>query len=686
MRTSRSLYALLLMTVFGFVTACGNKSAAPAPQTSRVTLEQVRSQAEKALDVNRSSDQRQRAREATVRAMVEFLKLPDSVRVNKAEWEKPVPGGTAPMVRLFESGSVRVIGLMLPGPGVVPPGERVLVQVNLTSGPQAAELAALPGGQVMSAKTLEDGGQTLLTLAFSMARGGGYVAHYQRDSRTGEFRPNVSVFKGLPAKIGDLSLEVRNNFLIVASPVPEAWRPRFDAKQPLRLYFDADLALDWKSRFVLLDERNFSTFQGFHTALDAKAPKADRDQAWDKATRKLPAYLQEMDSWTEDLTAKLPAGATVNRDQQANLAVRLVSIPVPDSEQSFTVIQHRSGGGLPAAQAITLPGVVESLRMTSRQGLPGLVVLMDATPRGAKGTPVARKAVTLLRFTSGGDWETAPDWFGFLPVDAAWSFQRPANSANLTIEWNPVAFPQASVMLLPEADPSVRLCENTTGCFSLTWAGDRLGGTGWLAEKLKTATSASATAQQVMSAAEDVKQYLLMPDIQALGTAQLAVTLSKAAGLDIPVYDAGANTRVVGLPLNGSGVVPVIIQADKNVVIESTAPRIIDRWVGARAVEGGGARWLVVAGKGTDSGAVLLYRWDGSAWQAANALDDRYDNMIAERIRISYAPGQTTPVRGLYVRGGPELTVSVGPDGSVALCEGTRACTNYVFDSRWQMR
>jgi len=684
LRTSRSLFVPLLITVTVLLAACSSKSASPAPQTARVTLHQVRTEAEKALDATLSSDQRQQAREATVRLMLEFLKTPESTRVSKAEWEKPVAGETGPLVRFFESGSVRLLGLVLPGPGVVPPGERVLVQTTLTSGPQAAELGVLPGGQVMGAKAMEEGGQTLLTLAYSMARGGGYVAHYQRDSRSGEFRPNVSVFKGLPGRIGDLTLDVRENFLVVVSPVPEAWRPRFDAKQPMRLYFDADLALDWKSKFVLLDERNFSAFQGFRIALDGKASKADRDEAWDKATRKLPAYLQEMDSWTEDLTAKLPAGATVSRDQQANLAVRLVSIPVPDSEQSFAVIQHRSGGGLPAAQAITLPGVVESFRMTNRQGLPGLVILTNATPRSGKG--VARRAVTLLRYTSGGDWEPAPDWFGFLPVDSAWVLQRSANSFSLTIEWNPTAMAQASVTLLPGADPSVRLCQSAATCFSLTWAGDRLGGTGWLAEKLKTVTAGSVTTQQVMLAAEDLKQYLLTPEIQSLGTIQLATALSRATGVEMPVYDAGAGTRVVSMPTNASGVVPVLVQADKSVVIESTAPLTVDRWVGARVVEGGGERWVVVAGKSTSAGAVLLYKWDGLTWQPVSALNEPFDRMIAERIRVSYAPGQTVPVRGLYVRGGPELTITVGPDGSVALCEGTRACINYLFDSRWQLR
>lgn len=214
-----------------------------------------------------------------MRSLLDLLRRPESLTVGKAAREQPAAPGAGPLMRYVDNGKVRVYAVAMPGPGVVPPGERVVVQYSGRGrDPQAAEATALPGGQLVAARALEENGQLLLALAFAPARRGGYLAIYLRDAQTGEFKPHPAGVKGLPNRLGELTLDVRDQYLVVSTTSQDAWRPRFDDRQPLRLYIDADLALEWKGRLVVLDERNFTLFQGFAMALDAKASKAERDE------------------------------------------------------------------------------------------------------------------------------------------------------------------------------------------------------------------------------------------------------------------------------------------------------------------------------------------------------------------------------------------------------------------------
>ncbi len=684
MRLRHAILALLVLTATLLAACSGNKASNPEPRTTPVSIDEVRRYAQKALDGMSSSDDREQAREAAVRSLLELLKNADSTRIAKADWERPVTQGNTPMVRVFEAGKLKVFGFPLPGPGVVPPGERVIVQFSGTGGTLLSEeLPTMSGGKLTAAKALEEGGQTYLSLAFTLARGGGYVGHYQLDARAGEFKASSSAFKGLPTKVGDLTLEPRDQFLTVNMPNPDDWRPQFDPKQPLRLFFNGDIALEWKGgKYLVLDERNFSAFAGLKLALDPKTPKADRDEAWEKGTRKLPSYLQEMASWNEDLTAKLPEGAVVLKDQVANLGIRIVSIPAPEgSKDGFTVVQYRAGGGLPQAQALAVPGKAEAVRLITRQGLPGLMILSGSS-EGPKGP--MHKYVSLLRMTAGNDWQPAADWFGWLPGVDGWELRR--TTAQHTVEIMNTVKPEAfTATLTPGVDPSVQLCQSPTACYSLTWVSDQLSGGNWIAGKLSalTAPGAVPSPDQVLQAAGLVQSMLAAPELKGLEAPQVAAML----GGQVQVLEPEPGTLVVGFPGNGSGTVPVLVQGGSVVLRDLVTSHIVDRWIGARIVETGADKWLLMLGQGKVSAALLVYKWDGKAWQPAPPLSGSVDRSIGETVRVTYAAGQDRPVRGLYAGGSADITAAFTPDGKgVSFCEGKRACLTYIFDNQWVLR
>ncbi|HEY3364201.1 MAG TPA: hypothetical protein VGK74_03980 [Symbiobacteriaceae bacterium] len=683
--------ALLLAVALSVATGCQKQETAN-PSAPAPTLELVRKHASLALDNSAPSGQRGQAREDTMTTLAAFLRLPESVKVSKADWEKPLQAGAAPLIRYYESGRVRVYAVTLPGSGIVPPGERVAVQYVPPSGPPVAtEVTLMPGGRLAAARALEESGQVYLTLAAAVGSGdGGFVAHFQRDSR-GEFKLYPTVFKALPANVGNVAFEVKDGFLLVsgAAAGTEAWQPYFDGKRPLRLYLNGDLGLEWKNGFSVLDERNFNAFQGLSVALNAKANKDDRTEAWEKATRKLPDYLRDIESWTDDLSSKLPPGGRAQKEQMSNLAVRVVSIPAPDfaKELGFTVVQQRASGGMPSAQVLPVPGVMEAFRLVDHQGLPALLIFSESTPREQKGEPVRQKSVSLFRLTAGNTWEPAPDYFGFLPAPAGLKIELPAGAAGLNIQWAASASAQVSLDLA--GPPAAKVCPPGGDCFSLAFTpGGRLSGAGWVQGALRRVSGGKPVSGADMTlAAAAVQQFLPSPDAQGLSVTALAQALGAGQGIDVAVFEADAVTRVVGLPPNPAGIVPVVIQADKSAVVESALPGTVSGWVSAKVVEVGGARWLLVVGRSPSSAAVLLYTWDGAAWQPVDALGERVDRLVGATARITYKPGQTDPVRGLYVKGGADLSTIVAPDGaSVSFCEGGSACVTYQYDKKWLIK
>jgi len=687
MRNSRSFLLMLLGVLVAMISACGSKQSQPVVKADPVTLEQIRSHAALALDGNALSDQRAVAREAAIRSLLQFLTTADSLKLTKSDWERPAVASSGPLMRYFETGPIRVFALALPGPGIIPPGERVVIQYLPPGGaPTSGELKVLPRHQIISVRGLAESGQLSLTATFGHPQGGGYVAHYIRDGRSGEFKPAPTTLRGLPFRIGDFTLELYDEFLRVSSPIPEPWRPLFEANQPLRLFLDPDVALDWKGgRFVLLDERSFSAFQGFLTALDTKVAKPEREEAWEKATRRLPAYLSEMGSWTENVAARLPTEAVTSSDTKGNLAVRLVSIPAPEglSHQSFSVLQYRSGGGLPSAQTLTLPGQAEGVRLVTHEGLPGLVIVSNlATPQ----SPL-KKAITLFRLTAGSHWEPAPEWFGFIPQEQGWWITRAPDSLDLSIEWvGRSGQSSPSMSMITGAEVGVELCQDIDQCFGLTWVANSLGGTDWIKAKLVALTkmeSGPAAQRQVMDTIPNLSTYLSAPETRALSP----IALQTAIGMDLQVFQPEPETRLVAMPTNSVGLRPLLIQTDKGIVIETHEPRAIEQWHDAKVVDAGNERWLLVIGRARESVSVLLYKWVGDTWVKTPALEHRVDQVIRERVLLSYRPGQSMPVRGLFAFGSTQVSAKFTPEGTgVQICEGQTTCLMYTFETKWDIR
>ncbi|HWI62942.1 MAG TPA: hypothetical protein VNT75_13935 [Symbiobacteriaceae bacterium] len=672
----RKWYPILLMVLaLVLLTACSKKQ--PEQTTGDgPTLDDVRKQAQVALDGSLPSKEREPARDKAMSLLLQVLRQPDSLKTPQAEWEKPFKAGEPVRLHYFETeGKVKAYGLTLPGSGIVPPGQRVALQYTGSGGPQAFEVEVMPGGQLVGARSLDD---KSVLLVFGLARGGGYIGYYQRDTRTGEFKPDPTAFRGLPGTVGDVRLEAKGNFLLIDVPVDSAWRPQFDKTHPLRLYFTADLGVEWKGKFAVVDERNFTAFEGFVTAANTGASKEERLEAWEKATRKLPAYLEQMESLQEQFLPKLPKGAQEQIERANNMTVRVVSIPAPEGlgRQSFTVIQHRVGNGLPMATVPTLPGAVETVHVVEPDGLPGLVIL--SVPDSGKG-----RVLSLFRVNSANVWEPAPEWYGFLPpAEPGLKVQRGPGPADLTLEPDDA---KGSVTLQP--DRSVQICKAPADCYSVSWVGGRLSAAGWVTAKVRRIASLElVSTAEVTQVADVVKQYLQTPEAAGISAAQLAAMVGAPAGLAPLGWDFGT-AKVLAFPPNGSGLMPLLIQSGKTVITETYTPRTITQWLEVREVQAGGKRWLLALGRSTGSASLLLYEWSGETWQPANALNQEVNLPIGPSTRILYKPGQTDPVRGLYVSGSTQMKAYFTPDGAgVAFCDNGRPCTVYQFSTQWVLK
>lgn len=675
----RKWYPVLLMTALLLVTACaGNKPAEP-PLEKGPTLVDIRQLAQQALDSSLTSKQRQPIREKAMAQMIQLLRTPASLVIPQAEWEQPIEADEPAQIRFFDAGGkVRAYGLTIPASGVVPPGERVVVQYADSGSPQAFEVELMPGGQLVGARTFDDRG---VLLVFGLARGGGYMGYYARDTRTGEFKPDPAPFRGLPQTVGEIRLEPRNSFLLIDVPVDTAWSPQFDKANLQRFYINPDLALEWKSaKFNLVDERNFTAFQGFMTAANQSASKEERLEAWEKATRKLPAYLQQVETLGEQLLGKLPPGAREQMDSTGRLTARLLSIPAPTGLQvpGYAILQYRVGNGLPMTATPPVPGAVEALRVVEGDGQPGVAILSVA-PSG-KG-----RVLSLLRMNAGNSWEPAPEWFGFLPTSGAGvQIGRGPGVADLSIQ---VDDPQGTVTM--QADRSIQICPtaDASTCFRLSWIGQRLSAASWVTAQIRRiATFDPLPNAQVTQVAELVKQYLLAPESAGLSAVQMAAMVGAPPELAPRGWDV-VGGRILALPPNGSGLMPLLVQSGKTITVETYAPRTITQWLEAREIQAGGQRWLLVLGRSAASASLLVYQWADDAWKPVDALAQPTNLSIGPSTRIRYTPGQTDPVRGLYVAGTTDLKAFFATTGDgVAFCEGIFPCTLYQFDNHWVLK
>lgn len=654
------LLAALLMLA---LTACGGKAPPPDPSADIPTLAQVRQLAESAMNTELPSNQRQQARIDAMTRLLALLRQPASASLSKSEWEQPVGANALPLIRYYDSGQTRVYTLTIPFSGVVPPGERVAVQYVPPSGPPVStEVEVQPGGQLVGAMALDD--SRGLTLAFSLARGGGYVMHLTRDARSGEFRPDPTPFQSLPTTVGGVRLELKGNALAVDLPADMQWNPQFDAKGQ-RFYMNADLGMVWKGKYSLLDERSYTAFEGFLKAANPATAKDERAEAWEKASRKLPEYLSQIESLRDDLTGKLPTGALLFEERGANLTVRVVSIPAPDfvGKPSFTVIQHRSGNGLPQAQVVELQGVAEAVRVVQRHGLPGVMILS-----GGK-----QQTISLLKSTTANAWEAAPDWYGFIPTDETVKLERTAADLKIT---------GAKVTL--EADGSARICA-TERCFTLNWVGGRLSGAGWIGARV-TELMRQPSSTAVAAASDLIKQYLTSGDAGEASAAELTPVLGGSIGLW--GLDLREGARAFVFPPNPTGPMPLILQSGSSVLVHTGGiTGAVERWADVREVQGGSNRYILVLGRSADRAAVLLFQHTAEGWKPANALAQPAEKTVGEWTMLRYTPGQTAPVTGLYVVGRNDLRAEFAADGrTVQFCEADKQCTLYTYDQGWVLK
>lgn len=701
MRKLRRTMALFLVAMLLTLTACAKKSEPPAPTT--ISIDEVRKQAAAAFDGTISSAQRRTAADEAMRLMLSLLGQPESTSIADAEWAQSPRPGVGSMVRHFDlGGGIHLYALALPGNTLAEVRERVAVQVRKTgSDPQATELTLLADSRVQAAKALKEGSKQALTLALSLNSGGGYVAHYQGGS-DGVFQPAAEVFAGMGGSYGDTTLSVKESFLMVTQQGAGEWRPSFDQKQPLRLMLGPELTLDWKQRFVVVDDSRFDAFALFKIALNPYAckgpadcpealleqakqnPKEAAKAAWEQATAKMTALMQTDKSWADDFAGKLPEGAHSLREQGKEISVRLLTIPAPEgvTPRAYNAVQFRAGGGLPTARTLSLPGPVESYKVMNHGGLPALFLLVDQTndPKSNLRT----KGLHLLRLDAGNDWVAVEKWVGSIPNAPHWNLTN-STPGGVNVEWESSKVPNMTVSLGSGQEPAVSICKFPTDCHRLTWLGGQLHAANLLFAQLTEATQALPEDQLVWRAAQ-VAQLLVGIDPESVSTAQVVSFLDPNRALGIEAFDAGDGTRLVTMPANPSDLRTAILHVKDQALVVKVYNGFVTRWEGARVVQGGDSKRLLILGR-SDKGAVLVtFQWDGSKWVAVDALSEQVDRTLQESVRVLNVPGQTRPVQGLMVVGGPSLLSAKLTAEGAQFCENQIACIAYGYNNGWQLR
>lgn len=702
MRKIRLPMALLLVALLLTLTACAKKSEQP-PTTTTVSIDEVRKQAATAFDGTISSAQRRSAADEAMRLLLALLNQPESTAIADADWSKSPRPGVEVMVRHMDlGGGLHLYPLALPGDTLVEIRERLAVQVRKTgSSPEASELAIPPGSRVQAARALKQGSRQTLTLALSLTGGGGYVAHFQAGS-DGRFQPASSAFSGLSGTYGQTTLAIKDGFLHVSQAGAAPFTPSFDEQEPLRLLIGPDLTLDWDQGFTLVDDSKFDAFSLFRVAgnpalckgpedcprslleLVKQSPKDVAKAAWEQATTKLTAILQDEKSWVDDFAGKLPEGARSLREQGRELSVRLITIPAPKDLPvgPYTAVQFRAGGGIPTARTVSLPGPVQNYRVMNQEGLPVLFLLVDQT-KDPKSN-IRTRGLHLLRLTAGNDWVPAEQWVGSVPNAPHWNLTG-ATPNTVAIEWEASKWPNMTVTLGGGAEPSVNICKHDPNCHSLTWAGGKLHSLAVLFAQLTEATQALPE-DQLLWRAGQLAQFLVDIDPAEVSASQIKSYVDPNGALEVQVFDAGSSTRVVTMPANPTGLRTAVIHAKDQALVVKAYDGFVIRWEGARVVEGGGQVRLLILGR-SDKGAMLLvHQWDGSKWVEIDALTEPVDRVLQLSARALNVPGQTRPVRGLMVLGESYLTAGLQSRGAW-FCENEIACVEYGYtNGEWTLQ
>lgn len=652
----RVLVAALLL-----LTGCAAKSApVPLPGVQQAGgLAEVRYQASVTHDSKRSPEERVRSANAAWGKLVALLADPSSRQILPAQWEEQVSEGAGAFVRMQESGSLRLYAVSLPVPGGEPPFERVLAQWQAPDGKlQVSELKGLPGGRLLTHRLQTDrNNPSVLVALWEMpGEGGGFAGHFHWDK--GEFKLVQGAFATLPKEAGLTTLEVRDGFLVAQFPPEDGWPgAEFDTNFPLRFYVHPDWYVDHKDgRYTLGDDRAPGMYQAFAEALDKTGAPAERQASWLKASRKLPLYLAEMEGWHEPLVDKLPKGSAVMSDAHGHVSVRLVSIPAPDFIGGhYSVAQFRVSNGLPTAQPLYIPGAAVSARLFANDGLPGMLVA---------STRADGFAVTMLKLDVDGLWEKAPEWYGWLPPGMdSWNLKREDHHLF-------VFQPEDGELQVTGQPPVIQGCLGAN-CVPLDFqTGQKLSAVSWLVSRLDRMTRANDA--EMLADIELLRQFLLSPAAKEVPSDQFERVFAQGR---VAAF-ATPSVRVVGLPMNATGVAPLVVQWEGGILVEQPLPFGVFQWISARPLD---ETHLAVVGRTSDSAALVVFRKTETGWENGADLIQPA-GLQAGTLRID-APGAL--IRGLGVWGSATLSIGVTADGKTyQFCESpNRGCVRFVWEN-----
>lgn len=697
MRYLRPTLTLLLLCALLMLTACAKKSE-PTPDQVK-PLDELRKQAALAFDGTASSPQRRNAADEAAKLLLNLLAQPDSRSITDEDWaQSPRPGVTALVRHLDLGNSLHLYALATPGNTVAERRERLFIQSRSGEAQKTSELAVPPDGRLSAANAFREGTHSMVTLAFSRNGGGGYVAHFEGGA-DGLFHAAAGAFAKMIGTYGETTLVTKDAFLQVQQEGAAEWQPAFEGAEPRRLRLGPDLTLVWKGQFVLIDDSRFDAFAYLDiahdpgrctgpedcptTLLDRKgeSPRELSREAWQMATGKLNALLQNERSWADDFAGKLPAGGRSIRQQGRDLAVRLLTIPAPEgvSPRVYTAVQWRAGRVQPVLRTVDLPGRVDAYRVMNHQGHAALLLLVESP--STTGGPQTR-TLHLLRMTAGNDWTPVTDWIGSIPDAPHWNLVRP-DSDSLAIQWDPAVLPNLSVSLSTGTQPAVSICKIGSDCHRLTWVGDRLHSLEILFTQLTEAKQALPKEQLLWLTAQ-LGAFLETVDPTSFTAAEFSRILDPTGSLGVQVLDAGSGTRLVTMPANPTGFRSAVVHARGQALLVTAHDGFVTRWEGARILLAGSEQRLVLLGRSPKAAVLFTYRWEGSRWVEVDPLTTKVDQILQESARVLYTPGQSLPVRGLTVLGDFELKAGFTDEG-VQFCEGL-ACLTYSYDDGWTLR
>lgn len=691
---------LLAVVAAAALMLSGCSKQSPESKETPVTLDAIREEVAAAFDGTASSAHRRLAADEAMRLLLDLLNQPESVGISDEEWASSPRPGVEEMVRHHDlGGGVHLYALSLPGKSLVEERERIAVQVRRSAGsPAASELALLEDSRLEAARLYGEGARPEMTLIMRTGEGAGYLAHFAGGSG-GTFQPVADAFAGLAGQYGSLTLQVDGGFLLVTDAYAN-WTPFFDEMQPNRLHLAAEVYIDRNERFELVDESRFDAFRLMAIAHDPalcksegdcpgsvlevarQTPKAAAQAAWELAAAKLARLMQEERTWSEEMVELLPAGSRSIRGEGRDVQVRLLTVPAPEGveDRAMTIAQFRTGGGVPMARVLDLPGPVDDFRVMAYGGVPSLFLVVDQTPDPE--SEAVTKGLHLLRLDAGHDWRPVEAWVGYVPEIPYWNLAG-VTPNGLSVSWEKSKVPEMSLQLEDGPEPRLGICRFPTSCHYLTWIDGKVHALNILAAQLTEAKQALAP-EELIWRANLLAKFLAQIDPGSIAAARLQQLLDPNGALGVQVLDAGDTTRLVTMPPNPTGVQNAVIHAPGQGLVVTAYDGFVTNWLDVRIVQGGSERRLLVLGRSPKGAAVFAFTASGSGWLPVDALETQENRILMESFRVMHTPGATQPVRGILALGDTRLTAEL-TDAGALFCENGIACLQYGYSNGWQL-